>query len=166
MIMDWVTSIFIRHLSTMSTKVLYSAVSNHRNHTWGQIHLYFQVFKYCLSICNWCLGIKNICIWIPQEYLYLNKFHCIWPNVCSVLSKELCTLLTDRPIQLNTISWLWEASCQAVINESRRFMNTYPPVTCLHSWVNWSNDRWTDVPKVRHSSTWFRSRSWESEDES
>ena len=32
--------------------------------------------------------------------------------------------------------------------------------------MNWSNDGWTDVPKIRHSSSWFRSCSWESEAES
>ena len=68
--MIMVTSIFICHLST---QFLYSAVSNPQ--TWSQIYLYLKVFKYFLNICNWCLGIKSI--WIPQEYLYLNKFQCI-----------------------------------------------------------------------------------------
>ena len=46
-----------------------------------------------------------------------------------IVQSALHFLLTGRPIKLNIISWLWEASSQAVINESKRFMYKYPPLS-------------------------------------
>ena len=75
-----------------------------------------------------------------------------------------------RPVQLNTISMTGKHPAKLqLMNQDCSCTNIHHclyPVTHLHSCLNWSNDGWTDLPKVRHSSTWFRSLSRVSEADS
>ena len=60
-------------------ELLFFYLDSNASWKWKVFVKYLKYFPMYLYLNTFVF--KSTCIWIPQEYLYLNAFQCIWPHV-------------------------------------------------------------------------------------
>jgi len=99
---------------------------------------------------DFVIGIKKV-----SSYIARHPFH----RIVKPYYDLQFTIYRLTDLFHRALSWLhWKASSQQLMH--RLFVNKHPPLSIamysLYIWINWSNIEWTDIPKVPHSSTWFK----------